>query len=153
MTYCWWTKSCTTKDNDYPITCRVLTIPGGAGFLPSTVCYLLFNVFLLCFCLCFAEFPMPSWASKDLRIQPWRWYTGKIGCWRSKVTSLVQTFYSEVGQLSSNGYGYAYWFQEDGGLGWKRKIPVWNGVFSAATLVLLWGRVDIFLFPLYPSVC
>ena len=31
--YCWWTKSCTTKDDDY----RVLTIPGGAGFLPSTV--------------------------------------------------------------------------------------------------------------------
>ena len=35
--YCWWTKSCTTKDDDYPIICRVLTIPGGAGFLPSTV--------------------------------------------------------------------------------------------------------------------
>ena len=37
MTYCWWTKSCTTKDADYPITYRVWTIPGGAGFLPSTV--------------------------------------------------------------------------------------------------------------------
>ena len=36
-TYCWWTKSCTTKDDDYPIIYRVLTIPGGAGFLPSTV--------------------------------------------------------------------------------------------------------------------
>ena len=36
--YCWWTKSCTTKDDDYPISYRVLTIPGGAGFLPSTVC-------------------------------------------------------------------------------------------------------------------
>ena len=35
--YCWWTKSCTTKDDDYPIIYRVLTIPGGAGFLPSTV--------------------------------------------------------------------------------------------------------------------
>ena len=33
---CWWTKSCTTKDDDYPIIFRVLTIPGGAGFLPST---------------------------------------------------------------------------------------------------------------------
>ena len=33
--YCWWTKSCTTKDDDNPI--RVLTIPGGAGFRPSTV--------------------------------------------------------------------------------------------------------------------
>ena len=30
-----WTKSCTTKDDDYPIIYRVLTIPGGAGFLPS----------------------------------------------------------------------------------------------------------------------
>ena len=26
--YCWWTKSCTTKDDDYPIIYRVLTIPG-----------------------------------------------------------------------------------------------------------------------------
>ena len=37
LTYCWWTKSCTTKDDDYPIIYRVLTIPGGAGFCPSTV--------------------------------------------------------------------------------------------------------------------
>ena len=36
-TYCWWTKSCTTKDDNYPIIYRILTIPGGAGFLPSTV--------------------------------------------------------------------------------------------------------------------
>ena len=36
--YCWWTKSCTTKDDDYPIIYRVLTIPGGClGFRPSTV--------------------------------------------------------------------------------------------------------------------
>ena len=35
--YCWWTKSCTTKDDDYPTVYRVLTIPGGAGFCPSTV--------------------------------------------------------------------------------------------------------------------
>ena len=35
--YCWWTKSCTTKDDDYPIVYRILTIPGGAGFRPSTV--------------------------------------------------------------------------------------------------------------------
>ena len=39
ITYCWWTKSCTTKDDDYPIIYRVLTIPGGAGFRPSTVVY------------------------------------------------------------------------------------------------------------------
>ena len=36
--YCWWTKSCTTKDDNYPIIYRVLAIPGGClGFLPSTV--------------------------------------------------------------------------------------------------------------------
>ncbi len=35
--FCWWLKSCTTKDDDYPIIYRVLTIPGGAGFQPSTV--------------------------------------------------------------------------------------------------------------------
>ena len=28
--YRWWTKSCTTKDDDYPIIYRALTIPGGA---------------------------------------------------------------------------------------------------------------------------
>jgi len=37
LTYCWWTKSCTTKDDDYPIVYRGLTIPDGAGFCPSTV--------------------------------------------------------------------------------------------------------------------
>ena len=40
--YCWWTKSCTTKDDDSPIIYKVLTIPGGAGFLPSTVLYMIF---------------------------------------------------------------------------------------------------------------
>ena len=35
--YCWWTNSCTTKDDDSPIIYRVLTIPDGAGFCPSTV--------------------------------------------------------------------------------------------------------------------
>ena len=37
QSYCWWTKSCTTKDDDYPTIYRVLTIPGSAGFCPSTV--------------------------------------------------------------------------------------------------------------------
>ena len=38
VTYCPWTKSCTTKDDDYPIIYRVLTIPGGClGFRPPTV--------------------------------------------------------------------------------------------------------------------
>ena len=32
--YCWWTKSCTTKDDDYPIIYKVWTIPGDClGFL------------------------------------------------------------------------------------------------------------------------
>ena len=35
--YCWWLKSCTTKDDDYPIICMVSYIPGGARFQPSTV--------------------------------------------------------------------------------------------------------------------
>ena len=35
--YCWWKKSCTSWYDKYPIIYRVLTIPGGAGFLPSTV--------------------------------------------------------------------------------------------------------------------
>ena len=37
LTYCWWTKSCTTKDDEYPMIYRLLTFPGGAGFCPSTV--------------------------------------------------------------------------------------------------------------------
>ena len=48
--YCWWTKSCTTKDDDYPIIYRVLTvltIPGGAGFCPSTVCWFTKMFFLI----------------------------------------------------------------------------------------------------------
>ena len=37
MYYCWWTKSCTSWYNRYPIIYRVSYIPGGAGFPPSTV--------------------------------------------------------------------------------------------------------------------
>ena len=37
--YCWWLKSCTIWYGEYPIIYRVLCIPGGAGFLPSTVVY------------------------------------------------------------------------------------------------------------------
>ena len=39
----------TTKDDDYPIVYRVLTIPGGAGFLPSTS-YLLYLSLFFMFC-------------------------------------------------------------------------------------------------------
>ena len=35
---CWWKKSSTSWYGEYPITYKVLYIPGGAGFLPSTVC-------------------------------------------------------------------------------------------------------------------
>ena len=35
--YCWWLKSCTSWFGRYPIVYRVLYIPGGAGFCPSTV--------------------------------------------------------------------------------------------------------------------
>ena len=36
--YCWWLKSCTTKDDKYPIIYRVLYIPGGClGFHPGRV--------------------------------------------------------------------------------------------------------------------
>ena len=58
--YCWWTKSCTTKDDDYPIIYRVLTIPGGAGFRPSTVCWssllTIFSHLFLEKCVCFLVF-------------------------------------------------------------------------------------------------
>ena len=37
QTYCWWKKSCTSWYGKYPIIYRVSYIPGGAGFLPSTV--------------------------------------------------------------------------------------------------------------------
>ncbi len=35
--YCWWKESCTSWYGKYPIIYRVLYIPGGAGFLPSTI--------------------------------------------------------------------------------------------------------------------
>ena len=35
--YCWWLKSCTSWYGKFPINYRVLYIPRGAGFLPSTV--------------------------------------------------------------------------------------------------------------------
>ena len=35
--YCWWKKSSTSWYGKYPIIYKVLYIPGGAGFLPSTV--------------------------------------------------------------------------------------------------------------------
>ena len=35
--YCWWKKSCTSWYGKCPIIYKVLCIPGGAGFLPSTV--------------------------------------------------------------------------------------------------------------------
>ena len=35
--YCWWLKSCTSWYGRYPLIYRGLYIPGGAGFLPSTV--------------------------------------------------------------------------------------------------------------------
>ena len=37
LKYCWWKKSCTCWYVVYPIIYRVFYIPGGAGFLPSTV--------------------------------------------------------------------------------------------------------------------
>ena len=37
ISYDWWKKSCTSWYGKYPIIYRVSYIPGGAGFLPSTV--------------------------------------------------------------------------------------------------------------------
>ena len=37
MYYCWWKKSCSSWSVAYPTIFKVLHIPGGAGFLPSTV--------------------------------------------------------------------------------------------------------------------
>ena len=43
--YCWWKKSCTSWCSRYPSIHRVLYIPGGAGFFPSTVCKQNLHVF------------------------------------------------------------------------------------------------------------
>ena len=62
VSYCWWTKSCTTKDDDYPIIYRFLTIPGGClGFRPSTV-------FHEPPCLMHQKFPRRS------LLRPWVWW-------------------------------------------------------------------------------
>ena len=68
--YCWWTKSCTTKDDDYLIFYRVLTIPGGAGFCPSTVSMKV--------CSGPASFQWSrSWGSFHNRLLPARFETGR----------------------------------------------------------------------------
>ena len=60
-------KSCTTKDDNYLIIYRVLTIPGGAGFLPSTgntkqtcLSYFMCVAFIL-FILLMEEIGLTSW--------------------------------------------------------------------------------------------
>ena len=42
--YCWWTKSCTSWYGKYPTVYRVLYIPGGAGFRPSTVALYIYSL-------------------------------------------------------------------------------------------------------------
>ena len=37
QTYCWWKLSCTSWQVVYPVVSKVLYIPGGAWFLPSTL--------------------------------------------------------------------------------------------------------------------
>ena len=45
MTYCWWKKSCTSWHGNYPTIYKVVYMPGGAGFLPSTVCvYIIYHI-------------------------------------------------------------------------------------------------------------
>ena len=79
------TKSCTTKDDDYPIVYRVLTIPGGClGFCPSKVSLLSF---------------LPGFWVCDM--QPWLWLfrdavedwfgegqgSNRIAAWKEKITT------------------------------------------------------------------
>ena len=80
-TYGWWTKSCTTKDDDYPIVYRVLTIPGGAGFCPSTVLLLGYNLRVFCF-----DARCSSFSSLKIKksIWPRRWRRNKWNCLGSK---------------------------------------------------------------------
>ena len=42
--YCWWKKTCTSWYGKNPMIYMVLYIPGGAGFLPSTVWNMLFRL-------------------------------------------------------------------------------------------------------------
>ena len=54
--YCWWKKSCTSWYGKYPIIYKVSYIPGGAGFLPSTVgsndfCWMILWFYVMCFCV------------------------------------------------------------------------------------------------------
>ena len=51
FSYCWWKKSCTSCYGKNPIIYRVLYIPGGAGFLPSTVPHAKMITDSLVFCL------------------------------------------------------------------------------------------------------
>ena len=57
--YCWWTKSCTTKDDDHPIIYRVLTIP-------SQVVQDFFHQF-------HQQYPIKQWP-----VEQWNSFTGFI---------------------------------------------------------------------------
>ena len=90
MLYCWWTKSFTTKDDEYAIIYRVSTIPGGAGFLPSTVCY-----FFASFFCCAWIWPSDLFYPVTIKVHifsPWGWGSrdGKMG-WKKTIPSLKLT--------------------------------------------------------------
>ena len=49
QSYCWWKKSCTSWYGEHPMFHKVLYIPGGAGFCPSTVPPEVNGVWSVCF--------------------------------------------------------------------------------------------------------
>ena len=75
--YCWWTKSCTTRDDDYPIIYRVSTIPGGAGFHPSTVALWLTGMMLFSWKGCLLNNPSLPGRQNDAR--------KRLGHWREWI--------------------------------------------------------------------
>ena len=74
--YCWWLKSCTTKDDDYPIIYRVSTIPGGAGLQPSTVWNVDFCPNLMGNDFTFGNTELES--VRGGRLGAWWWYQGSL---------------------------------------------------------------------------
>ena len=119
--YCWWTKSCTTKDDDYPSIYRVLTIPVGAGFRPSTVLPAGLRVFLS-----IRSFPSPhrgfnksSNSARELKGQEMWWKVTLQGIniahlGKRKIIFKIPFFWGYVSSLEGSCYLWMMLMTNDG---------------------------------------
>ena len=111
--YCRWKKSCTRWYGKYPIIHRVLFIPGGAGFLPSTSPYLI------------------GWLKSYPYLEskkPWFFHVSKTGAGEAKEAL--------SGGARWGGYGWMD-MDRDGKNGTSLKINGWNIIMEVCKIIFL----------------